>query len=42
MMYWLQPGNQRVGDQQFGAFAYNRVKHTYITSWKRNFKTRMA
>ena len=33
-MYWLQPGNQRVGDQQFNAFSHSRVKHDYITSWK--------
>ncbi|KAF1958101.1 hypothetical protein CC80DRAFT_383924, partial [Byssothecium circinans] len=33
-MYWLQPGNQRAGDQQFNAFSHNNVKHTYITSWK--------
>lgn len=33
-MYWLQPGNQRVGDQQFNAFSHKKVEHTYITSWK--------
>ncbi|PSN73693.1 hypothetical protein BS50DRAFT_617000 [Corynespora cassiicola Philippines] len=33
-MYWLQPGDQRVGDQQFNAFSHNQAKHTYITSWK--------
>ena len=33
-MFWLQPGNQRIGDQQFNAFSYSQVKHSYITSWK--------
>ncbi|KFA49812.1 hypothetical protein S40293_10015 [Stachybotrys chartarum IBT 40293] len=33
-MFWLQPGNQRVGDQLFNAFAYSESKKTFITSWK--------
>ncbi|KAH8724025.1 hypothetical protein GQ44DRAFT_619201, partial [Phaeosphaeriaceae sp. PMI808] len=35
--YWLQPGNQVVGDQTFDAFAYSdsgRPITEYITSWK--------
>ncbi|KAL5603358.1 hypothetical protein FOBRF1_010891 [Fusarium oxysporum] len=34
LMYWLQPGNQRIGDQQFNAFSHNMPKRTYVTSWK--------
>ncbi|CZR69564.1 uncharacterized protein PAC_19464 [Phialocephala subalpina] len=34
IMFWLQPGDQRVGDQQFNAFAHHADKETYITSWK--------
>ncbi|KAH6616137.1 hypothetical protein B0J18DRAFT_296895, partial [Chaetomium sp. MPI-SDFR-AT-0129] len=33
-MFWLQPGDQRVGDQLFNAFAYSRTGDAYITSWK--------
>ncbi|KAI0411473.1 hypothetical protein F5X98DRAFT_357193 [Xylaria grammica] len=36
-MYWVQPGNQIIGDQVFDSFAYSDAKHpiqTYITSWK--------
>jgi hypothetical protein len=33
-MFWLQPGNQRVGDQLFNAFAYSKSKKTFMTSWK--------
>ncbi|KAK0634136.1 ankyrin repeat-containing domain protein [Immersiella caudata] len=33
-MFLLQPGNQRVGDQLFNAFAYSKSSDTYITSWK--------
>ncbi|KAK4445311.1 ankyrin repeat-containing domain protein [Podospora aff. communis PSN243] len=33
-MFWLQPGDQRVGDQLFNAFAYSKSGDTYITSWK--------
>ncbi|KAK0707370.1 hypothetical protein B0H67DRAFT_495105, partial [Lasiosphaeris hirsuta] len=33
-IYWLQPGGQLIGDQQFNAFSYNKVKHNYITSFK--------
>ncbi|PVH69611.1 hypothetical protein DL98DRAFT_392287, partial [Cadophora sp. DSE1049] len=33
-IYWLQPGDQRVGDQQFNAFAHSKQRDTYITSWK--------
>ncbi|KAK3343578.1 hypothetical protein B0T25DRAFT_554648 [Lasiosphaeria hispida] len=34
VIYWLQPGGQLVGDQQFNAFSYNKVKHSYTTSFK--------
>ncbi|KAK6532177.1 hypothetical protein TWF694_003337 [Orbilia ellipsospora] len=33
-IFWLQPGNQYVGDQVFDAFAYWEHKKTYVTSWK--------
>ncbi|KAH6651256.1 hypothetical protein F5144DRAFT_479889, partial [Chaetomium tenue] len=33
-MFWLQPGNQRIGDQLFNAFAYSEKKESFITSWK--------
>jgi ankyrin repeat protein len=33
-VFWLQPGNQRVGDQTFEAFAYSTNLKEYITSWK--------
>jgi len=29
-----RPGDQRVGDQLFNAFAYSKNGETYITSWK--------
>ncbi|KAI8720156.1 hypothetical protein NCS52_00460300 [Fusarium sp. LHS14.1] len=32
-MFWLQPGGQRIGDQEFDAFACNEVKTEYIASW---------
>ncbi|KAK8169728.1 hypothetical protein IWX90DRAFT_188502 [Phyllosticta citrichinensis] len=36
-MYWIQPGNQKIGDQAFDSFAYTKDKSTseYITSWKK-------
>ncbi|KAF4472849.1 hypothetical protein FALBO_236, partial [Fusarium albosuccineum] len=34
-LFWLQPGGQRIGDQEFQAFAYDEAKVDYITSWKR-------
>lgn len=37
-MYWIQPGNQSIGDQIFDAFAYSDQKfplRRYITSWKK-------
>jgi len=33
-VFWLQPGNQRVGDQNFEAFAYSVNPGEYTTSWK--------
>ncbi|KAH6635904.1 hypothetical protein F5144DRAFT_472663, partial [Chaetomium tenue] len=33
-VYWLQPGGQLIGDQQFNAFSYSKVKHSYTTSFK--------
>ncbi|RSL49694.1 hypothetical protein CEP54_012305 [Fusarium duplospermum] len=36
-MYWVQPGNQNLGDQVFDAFGYSDAKFPlkrYITSWK--------
>ncbi|KAK8108386.1 Ankyrin repeat-containing domain protein [Apiospora sp. TS-2023a] len=36
-IYWVQPGNQRVGDQIFDSFAYCDGKsplQRYMTSWK--------
>ncbi|KAJ4218512.1 hypothetical protein NW759_008407 [Fusarium solani] len=32
-MFWLQPGGQRIGDQEFDAFACNEAKTEYIASW---------
>jgi hypothetical protein len=32
-IYWLQCGDQRVGDQQFRSFAYSDNKKEYITSY---------
>jgi hypothetical protein len=34
VMFWLQPGGQRVGDQLFDAFAYSEEKHECVTSWR--------
>ncbi|KAK6513482.1 hypothetical protein TWF281_005106 [Arthrobotrys megalospora] len=34
MMFWLQPGDQSVGDQVFNAFAYWELKDRYVTSWR--------
>lgn len=37
-MYWVQPGNQSIGDQTFDAFAYSDERfplQRYITSWKK-------
>ncbi|RYP48107.1 hypothetical protein DL768_005960 [Monosporascus sp. mg162] len=34
IMFWLQPGDQRVGDQLFNAFAHSEEKQKYITSWR--------
>ncbi|KAM0424957.1 hypothetical protein ACHAPT_009758 [Fusarium lateritium] len=36
-MYWIQPGNQNLGDQTFDAFGFSDAKsplQKYITSWK--------
>lgn len=36
-MYWVQPGNQTVGDQIFDSFGYsdeNSPLQRYVTSWK--------
>ncbi|RPA81316.1 hypothetical protein BJ508DRAFT_113336, partial [Ascobolus immersus RN42] len=38
-IYWLQPGNQFIGDQAFDSFAYSDINsplRTYTTSWKAN------
>ncbi|KAK6514360.1 hypothetical protein TWF506_008756 [Arthrobotrys conoides] len=34
IMFWLQPGNQSVGDQVFNPFAYWECKDRYVTSWR--------
>lgn len=37
-VYWVQPGNQHVGDQVFDSFAYTHHKEPldrYTTSWKK-------
>ncbi|KAK8257849.1 ankyrin repeat-containing domain protein [Phyllosticta capitalensis] len=36
-MYWIQPGNQTIGDQVFDSFAYTDNTHLlkYVTSWKK-------
>ncbi|KAF3255599.1 hypothetical protein TWF128_005590 [Orbilia oligospora] len=34
MMFWLQPGNQSIGDQVFTAFAHWEKKDKYVTSWR--------
>ncbi|RVD81541.1 uncharacterized protein DFL_009401 [Arthrobotrys flagrans] len=33
-MFWLQPGNQSIGDQVFNSFAHWENKDKYITSWR--------
>ncbi|KAF3165410.1 hypothetical protein TWF788_000761 [Orbilia oligospora] len=33
-MFWLQPGNQSVGDQVFNSFAHWEKKDEYVTSWR--------
>lgn len=33
-MFWLQPGGQHIGDQEFGGFAHDETITEYITSWK--------
>jgi hypothetical protein len=36
-MYWIQPGNQNIGDQIFESFGYcdkKALPRKYITSWK--------
>ncbi|KAJ2892210.1 hypothetical protein MKZ38_010129 [Zalerion maritima] len=35
-IFWLQPGNIRVGDQTFDPFAYSETPSKYIMSRKRN------
>ncbi|KAH7145594.1 ankyrin repeat-containing domain protein [Dactylonectria estremocensis] len=32
VVFWLQPGDQRIGDQQFSAFAHSAEKQDYVTS----------
>ncbi|KAJ3529488.1 hypothetical protein NM208_g8758 [Fusarium decemcellulare] len=32
--FWIQPGGQRIGDQEFEAFAHAEAKKDYITSWR--------
>ncbi|KAH7165344.1 ankyrin repeat-containing domain protein [Dactylonectria macrodidyma] len=32
VVFWLQPGGQRIGDQQFSAFAHSAEKQDYVTS----------
>ncbi|KAK5988185.1 hypothetical protein PT974_12325 [Cladobotryum mycophilum] len=34
VMVWLQPGGQRVGDQEFSAFAFAKPADEYINSWR--------
>ncbi|KAH7148168.1 hypothetical protein EDB81DRAFT_457528 [Dactylonectria macrodidyma] len=34
VMFWIQPGGQRIGDQLFNAFAYSEKKKKFVTSWK--------
>ncbi|KAF4450960.1 hypothetical protein F53441_6021 [Fusarium austroafricanum] len=33
-VFWLQPAGQRIGDQEFEAFAHDEERENYITSWK--------
>lgn len=37
-IYWVQPGNQTIGDQGFDSFAYSEDKSRveYVTSWKKS------
>lgn len=38
-MYWVQPGNQVIGDQVFDSFAYSDIESPmakYTTSWKQD------
>lgn len=37
-IFWLQPGEQRIGDQVFPSFSHNEERETYITSWKTDEK----
>jgi ankyrin repeat protein len=34
-IFWLQPGSQTVGEQNFEAFAYSAELDEYTTSWKK-------
>ncbi|KAK8246890.1 hypothetical protein HDK90DRAFT_461685 [Phyllosticta capitalensis] len=36
-IYWIQPGNQTIGDQAFDSFAYTEKTRLskYVTSWKK-------
>jgi hypothetical protein len=39
VMFWLQPGGQRVGDQLFNPFSYSEMKSTYVTSLPNSART---
>ncbi|KAF2137783.1 uncharacterized protein K452DRAFT_98323 [Aplosporella prunicola CBS 121167] len=41
-IYWVQPGNQHVGDQVFDSFAYTGNIDRYTTSWKKKNDTKMV
>jgi len=40
-IFWLQCGDQRVGDQQFRAFAYSEEKKEYTTSFQPHQRRRL-
>ncbi|KAF4629167.1 hypothetical protein G7Y89_g8987 [Cudoniella acicularis] len=42
VMFWLQPGGQRVGDQLFNAFAYSEEKKEFMTSWKADLVSKIG
>ncbi|KAF3282013.1 hypothetical protein TWF970_001960 [Orbilia oligospora] len=42
IMFWLQPGDQSIGDQVFNAFAHWECKDKYITSWRADSSNQTA
>ncbi|KAK6332628.1 hypothetical protein TWF730_004288 [Orbilia blumenaviensis] len=40
-MFWLQPGDQSIGDQVFNSFAHWEQKDKYVTSWRIDDPTKL-